>query len=217
MSKLLSTLFGVLLTFGCCMNSAQATVIDSTEPKKESSQNSVLENGVIDAFKIEQGIAEFTQEKFFSFLSTPVKSSGILKINNNNVIWQVNSPVFSKLLIIDSDIWQQAQIKTQNGVDYIYNKMVTHASIESLIQTVFTGNIDDTQWETFTKSESCVVLTPKSNVLSQAISQLELCLGNNDNERNIVITDGQKNITKIYLKQISNSLSDDDVNEFNVK
>lgn len=176
---------------------------------------------LIDDFKIEEGVATFTQEKKFSFLSTPIKSSGLFKVYKHNILWQVNSPVFSKLLIIDNEIWQfiepkNSEVKTKDGIANHYRKMVTHASIETLIQTVFTGTINEEQWDTTVKSEQCLLLQPKDTLLAQAISLLELCLGEEEGEREVLITDTQKNTTKIVLTQTKNSLSDEDINEFNI-
>lgn len=170
---------------------------------------------LIDDFKIEEGVASFTQEKKFSFLSTPIKSSGLFKVYNHNILWQVNRPVFSKLLIIDNEIWQYNEVKTIDGIANHYQKIVTHASIETLIQTVFTGTINEEQWDTTVKNEQCLLLQPKDTLLAQAISLLELCLGEKG-EREVLITDTQKNTTKIVLTQTKNTLSDEDINEFNI-
>jgi len=203
----------ITIYFSCLSNvSAQDVAVADIEQEAQSSVQKKTK--VIDAFKIEQGIASFTQEKHFSFLSTPIKSTGVIKINQGNVLWQVNTPVFSKLLIIDNQVWQQAQIKTQYGIDEIFNKVATHASIETLINTIFTGNIDEEQWDASYKNEHCVVLNPKDNVLSKAILALELCLDEIATIRHVEITDAQKNITKIQLTQTSTTLSENDVNEF---
>jgi len=203
----------ITIYFSCLSNvfAQDVAVVDTEQVKPSSVQNKTK---VIDAFKTEQGIASFTQEKHFSFLSTPIKSTGVIKINQGNVLWQVNTPVFSKLLIIDNQVWQQAQIKTQYGIDEIYNKVATHASIETLINTIFTGNIDEEQWDASYKNEHCVALKPKDTVLSKAILTLELCLDEIATIRHVEITDAQKNITKIQLTQTSTTLSENDVNEF---
>ncbi|XPF95680.1 hypothetical protein ACM9HF_06605 [Colwellia sp. RE-S-Sl-9] len=196
MTKLLSRLLA------CCLALLVFTQVNAKE--------------LIDDFKIEEGVASFTQEKKFSFLSTPIKSSGLFKVYKHNILWQVNSPVFSKLLIIDNEIWQYNEVKTIDGIANHYRKMVTHASIETLIQTVFTGTINEEQWDTTVKNEQCLLLQPKDTLLAQAISLLELCLGEEESEREVLITDTQKNTTKIVLTQTKNTLSDEDINEFNI-
>jgi len=177
--------------------------------------NLVKASDLIQSFKIEQGVADFTQEKQFTFLSTPIKSSGILKVNKGNILWQVNTPVFSKLLIIDSQIFQYEEVKTSEGISNFYREMATHASIETLIQAVFTGNINKQQWNV-TEKKGCLLLKPKDTMLTQALSLLELCIGEQGDTREVLITDIQKNTTKISLLQTSSTLSDDDINEFNI-
>ena len=169
---------------------------------------------LIEHFKIEQGVATFTQEKKFSFLTQPIKSSGIFKVYKNNILWQIDSPVFSKLLIIDDQIWQYSEQVNELGSHY--NKMMTHASIETLIKTIFTGTINQDKWTTKIKSDQCLLLKPKDTLLVQAISQLELCLGEQKGSRKILIEDTQKNTTKIYLTHTQKELSDEDVTEFNI-
>ena len=169
---------------------------------------------LIEHFKIEEGVATFTQEKHFSFLSKPIKSSGLFKVYKNNILWQVNSPVLSTLLIIDNQIWQYSEDANTTGNHY--RKVIAHASIETLIKTIFTGKINKEQWNTQIKSDQCLVLQPKASLLAQAINELELCLGEQVGSREILVTDTQKNITKIYLTHIKRKLSDADVTEFNI-
>lgn len=189
-------------SFICCLSLSAFTQVNAKE--------------LIDDFKIEQGIASFTQEKKFSFLTVPIKSSGFFKVYNNNILWQVNMPVFSKLLIIDSEIFQYEEVKTVEGISSYYRKVATHASIETLIQTIFTGTINKEQWNTRNKDNRCLLLEPKDTMLSQAISLLELCLGVQEGAREVIITDTQKNVTKILLTQTANTLTDEDINEFNI-
>lgn len=196
----------------CFLTLSVYTPVQANEPIESVK----VEQFTVEQFKIEQGVASFTQEKKFTFLTTPIKSSGIFKVYNNNILWQVNSPVFSKLLIIDSEIFQYEEVKTIEGISHYYRKMATHASIETLIQAIFTGTINKEQWHAIEKDNLCVLLEPKDTMLVQAISSLELCLGEQEGMREVLITDTQKNITKISLTQTTKTLSDDDVNEFNI-
>ena len=183
---------------------------------KNETESEFTSNQVIEQFKIDQGIAEFTQEKYFSFLSVPIKSSGILKIQHNNVLWQVNTPVFSKLLIINNQIWEQVEITTISGTNTIFQEVATHSSIETLIKTIFTGEVNDTEWATTVKNNQCIVLVPTNSLISQAITQLELCIDETSSQKKITISDKQNNITKIFLTQIATTLTDEDVDEFNI-
>jgi len=216
MNKLLSRLLVCCLTLSVFAQTKANESIEHFNVEQFKAEQSKVEHFKIEQFKIEQGVASFTQEKKFTFLTTPIKSSGIFKVYNNNILWQVNSPVFSKLLIIDSEIFQYEEVKTVEGISHYYRKMATHASIETLIQAVFTGTINKEQWNATEKNDRCLLLEPKDTMLVQAISLLELCLGEQEGMREVLITDIQKNTTKISLTQTSTTLSDDDVNEFNI-
>ena len=201
MNKLLLRLFVCFLTLSAF------TQVSANEP---------IQHFKLEDFKVDQGVAKFSQEKNFTFLATPIKSSGTLKVYNNNILWQVNSPVFSRLLIIDGDVFQYEEVKTVEGISHYYRKMATHASIETLIQAIFTGTVNKEQWNSTAKNDQCLLLEPKDTMLTQAINVLELCLGEQEGMREVLITDTQKNTTKISLTQTSKTLSDDDINEFNI-
>jgi len=170
-------------------------------------------NSALDVFftqlKIEQGVANFTQKKHFTFLANPIVSKGLLKIHQSSVIWQVQSPVFSKLVIVDDQVWQQVGDDPAH-----YQAVVSHASVETLIRAVFTGDINRTQWDVSLDAQQCLQLSPKDLVLSQAIQQITVCLPNNAKQRFVTIKDAQSNLTEIELNITAEHLSDEDIREF---
>lgn len=161
--------------------------------------------------KIEQGIASFTQKKHFTFLANPIVSKGLLKIYQNSVIWQVQSPVFSKLVIIEDQVWQLV-----NGSQSHYKAVVSHASIETLIRAVFTGEINRSQWHISIDEQQCLALLPKDLILSQAIKQITVCVPDKKEHRFVTIKDAQNNLTEIELNITTEQLSNEDISEFNI-
>lgn len=176
------------------------------------------DNGLSQLFKqleIVQGTANFIQKKHFSFLATPIISQGTLKINKGNVIWQVEKPVFSKLMIIKDQVWQLASQKNELPARYL--PMVSHASIETLIRAIFTSEVNPSQWQITIKDPQCLQLTPNDSLLSQAINNLSICLTQNEKQRHVTIKDAQNNLTEIEINITAYTLSDDDLREFNFK
>lgn len=177
-------------------------------------QNQALERFIAE-LSIEQGIAHFTQKKHFTFLNNPIASKGLLKIHKNSVIWQVNKPVFSKLVIIEDQVWQLKSQNKANTPDN-YQVVVSHASIETLIRAVFTGKINQSQWNAAIDKDNCLKLLPKDLILSQALNKIEVCVPENQSKRLVTIEDAQSNLTEIELMVITEQLSDEDIREFNI-
>jgi hypothetical protein len=174
--------------------------------------NNGLES-IVTKLKIEQGIASFTQKKHFTFLANPIVSKGILKIYQNSVIWQVQSPVFSKLVIIEDQVWQFVSDSQNN----YYKAVASHASIETLIRAVFTGKINKAQWDISIDEQQCLQLLPKDLILSQAITQITVCVSDKKEQRFVAIKDAQNNLTEIELNIMTDQLSSEDIREFNIK
>jgi hypothetical protein len=188
--------------------------------KKDSKNNITLES-LLTTLQIEQGISKFTQKKHFTFLNNPIISTGLLKIHKNSVIWQINTPIFSKLVIIEDQVWQlinQSKDKnhTQKNSLEQYQIVASHASVETLIRAVFTGEIDRTLWGISLNDQECLQLLPKDLVLSQAIKYINVCVPDNNNQRFVTLMDAQGNLTEIELNIITNQLSDEDTREFNI-
>jgi hypothetical protein len=161
--------------------------------------------------KIEQGITSFTQKKHFTFLANPIVSKGMLKIYQHSVIWEVQSPVFSKLVIIKDQVWQLV-----NDSPNSYKAVVSHANIETLIRAVFTGEINRAQWNISIVEQQCLQLLPKDLILSQAITQITVCVSDKKEQRFVKIKDTQNNLTEIELNIMTDQLSSEDISEFNI-
>ena len=161
--------------------------------------------------QIKQGIASFTQQKHLSFLANPIVSKGLLKIYQNSIIWQVQSPVFSKLVIIEDQVWQLTNKASTN-----YQLVVSNASVETLIRAIFTGDISQSQWHVSMDEQQCLQLSPEDMILSQAIKHISVCMPDNQSQRFVTIKDAQNNLTEIELMITTEQLSDEDIHEFNI-
>jgi len=162
--------------------------------------------------QIKKGIASFTQQKHLSFLANPIVSKGILKIYQNSIIWQVQSPVFSKLVIVGDQVWQWMAQEDNNAPNY--QVVVSNASVETLIRAVFTGDISQSQWNISMDEQQCLQLSPNDLVLSQAINYINVCVSDNQSQRFVTIRDAQDNLTEIELMITTKQLSDEDIHEF---
>jgi hypothetical protein len=214
------------------VESIEITKIKKIDIKKNDFNNTNNEKNVgekdqalvnfLSTLRIEQGIANFIQKKHFTFLNNPIVSKGLLKIHQNSIIWQTNTPVFSKLVIIEDQVWQltnqgDKQHNNKNQLPEQYQIVASHASIETLIRAVLTGRINPTQWTMSLNDQQCVKLAPKDLILSQTIKYIIVCTPNNNNQRFVTLTDAQNNLTEIELNIITNQLSDEDIREFNIQ
>lgn len=218
----LSLLYLCFFSVALCANDRiQKSDIDVTDTEINKTTSETKSNNdlatFISSLQIKQGIASFTQKKHFTFLNNPIMSKGLLKIHQNNVLWQVNSPVFSKLVILGDQIWQRiSSDNSSNNTTENYKKVVSHASVEILIHTVFTGEINHTQWNASLNEQHCLQLSPKDLILSQAIEKISVCVPSNNTQRFVTLTDAQGNLTEIELNILTNQLSGEDLREFNI-
>lgn len=187
-----------------------STEENSSEENNSEEKNKQLQR-MLNTLQIKQGIATFTQKKHLSFLANPIQSKGLLKIYQNSVIWQVQSPVFSKLVIIEDQVWQLTDKNSTN-----YQLLVSNASVETLIRAVFTGDISESQWHISMDEQQCLKLTPKDMILSQAINHIGVCVSDNQAQRFVTIKDAQNNVTEIELMITTEQLSGEDIREFDI-
>lgn len=178
---------------------------------EQSAQQKKQLKSILSHLQINQGIATFTQKKQLSFLNKPIVSKGFLKIYQNRVIWQVQSPVFSKLVIIDDQVWQLTDKHASS-----YQLLVSNASVETLIRAIFTGDINQSQWHILIDEQQCLQLSPKDLILSQSISYISVCVSDNQAERFVRIKDTQNNVTEIVLNITTSQLSDENIREFDI-
>ncbi len=187
-----------------------AVVFNAYGDDTASAENNEL-TAIFGQLKVEQGLASFTQNKHFSFLSTPMRSSGTIKVHQGNIIWQVESPVFSKQVIMGEQIWQLEQQGSNN-----YLPVVSHSSIENLVKAIFSGEVDQSQWQIALAEQQCLQFKPNDAILAKAISQLEVCLLEDSQHRKVSLIDAQNNLTEIIIHFTRNTLTDDEISEFNV-
>jgi len=171
-------------------------------------------NQLFKQLEITQGVANFTQKKYFAFLSTPITSQGTLKVHKGSIIWQVEKPVFSKLMIVQDQVWQLKSEKDKSPARY--QQRVSHAGVETLIRAIFTGKVSPSKWKITLENALCLQLVPNDSLLLQAISSLSLCLTENKKQRHVIINDAQNNRTEIEINITAYSLLDDDIREFNL-
>lgn len=183
----------------------------------QANEKAYVDSALSQLFKqleIEQGVANFTQKKHFTFLSTPIASQGTLKVNKGSIIWQVEKPVFSKLMIVKDQVWQLMPKKDNSPARY--QQIVSHAGVETLIRAIFTGKVNPSQWKITIENTLCLQLVPNDSLLSQAISSLNICLTENKKQRRVIINDAQNNRTEIEINITAYNLLDDDIREFNL-
>jgi hypothetical protein len=169
---------------------------------KAQEQSTAKVGALLEHLAINQGKGQFTQQKYFSFMSVPITSTGHFTVNNASALWQTKAPVFSALLLTPEAIYRRLSL------DDNYQLLTDSAQFTTILSTIFTGKVNVSDWQlNSSQNDSCLELTPKSDQLKQLFLQVDLCLVN-DNEsthqqRNITLTDskGDKTIITMTLSQ----------------
>lgn len=157
---------------------------------------------LLERLAINQGKGQFTQQKYFSFMSVPITSTGHFTVHNESALWKTQAPVFSTLLLTPEAIYRRLPL------DENYQLLTDSAQFTTILSTIFTGKINVTDWQLkSSQNDSCLELTPKSDQLRQLFLQVDLCLVNEGDsthqQRKITLTDskGDKTIIKMTLNQ----------------
>ncbi|MGB0935867.1 MAG: hypothetical protein ACPGTQ_00345 [Colwellia sp.] len=172
-------------------------------------------NELLAKLMINEGKGQFIQQKYFSFLAVPIKSSGIFIVSDSHALWQTNAPVFSQLLLSANEIKQRQQLE-QN-----YTLLTNNTEFTKVLGTVFTGNINSEDWQ-ITSNSKCLQLEPKSSQIKQLFNIVSLCLIENKlvgdghkqqlNNREITLFDQQNNKTVIVMTLSQESLNEKELN-----
>lgn len=137
----------------------------------------------LNALMLVEGEGDFVQKKHFKFLAVPIRSAGRFMVKHEAVLWQTKSPVFSEILIQPQGIYRRLQPEDS------YEQLADNAEFSLLLATIFTGQINPTQWQiseevSLVLSENinvisdnyCLLLQPKAKQLQQLFQQVELCM-----------------------------------------
>jgi len=169
----------ILLSLLCLGARANELVVPTTPP-------------VVESFGFSQGAGTFTQLKYFKFLSKPIASTGLFVVNQQDVLWQTSSPVFSQVLI------KPAAIHRRLALDKSYQILVQDSQINQLLSALLTGNISEQDWQITAGENGCFKLLPKQQQMSQIFGHVSLCK-NSDVLREVTLIDPQGNKTTIEM------------------
>lgn len=177
--------------------------------QKNSKQSTLTSQAFIATLALEQGKGTFTQEKYFSFLTQPIVSTGSFTVHQGAALWQGEKPVFSQLLLTPNAIFRRLNL-TDN-----YQKIAQNSEITTVLTTIFTGNISESNWHVddnthIQDNQQCLIIKPKIDALKQLFQQMSLCLpldGADLQQRWIYLTEAKGNKTQIHMSITATSLS----------
>lgn len=111
----------------------------------------------------------FVQQKHIQILSSPLESSGIFTVvREKGVIWQLQKPLASKV-VIDDDGMHGAEVGDNRAMRYIGNilQSILSGDLQKLQQQfdIEAGMVND-QWQ--------LILQPQSALLEKAITAIHL-------------------------------------------
>jgi len=119
--------------------------------------------------------AQFTQHKYLKILKTPLISNGHFWISKNQgIIWQVEKPIFSQIILNKKGIEFSEQQSTQTSKSMEY--------VGKLLQGLLSGDMQALQAQfditviqaANTKTDWEIQLTPKSALLKKGIQAILL-------------------------------------------
>ncbi|CAA0115394.1 Outer-membrane lipoprotein carrier protein [BD1-7 clade bacterium] len=138
---------------------------DSTEQALQTIESRLIQPAAIKG--------DFTQEKHLKVLTRPLNSSGyFIVVKGEGIIWQVNKPVASRLIITPEETrFSQANsarvAKSMQYIGGIFNHVLA-GDLNALEQqfSAKINHIDNAGWE--------LVLTPNSAIMRKAITHITL-------------------------------------------
>jgi len=181
------------------VDAAQGSTKDDTGVENiASSETSVKVNKLLEQLAINQGKGQFVQQKYFSFMSVPITSSGNFVVKGESALWQTQQPVFSALLLTPQAIYRRLSL------DEEYQLLTDSAEFSGVLSAIFTGKVNADDWLLNNSTDdACLELTPKSEQLKQLFKQVDLCLVSDTNRTD---TDGQSGTHSqhgLQLRQIT--------------
>jgi len=173
---------------------------DSSKPNNIVSQELVTK--LVNHLAIDQGKGQFTQKKFFKFLTQPIPSNGYFTVSPQAILWQTSNPVFAQILVKNDAIYQRLSIREK------YQPLVENAEFSTILTTIFKGEINSKDWsiDVFSSSEpsnlaedNCLKLRPKNQQFTQLFERIEICLLEG-RQRKIMMFDKHDNKTEILMR-----------------
>ncbi len=163
--------------------------------------------------------SDFIQKKHIKILSSPLISRGnILFSADKGIIWKINKPFQSKLIISENKI---TEISLQNGTPVKTQKKLSGMqSFYIIFQALFTGDIKTIRqyfsvtYQGNTKKWT-IFLTPLSSPLNKIFN--EISLTGDEQIKNIVFSEKNQDSTQIDFINPSNKnhhLSDEEEKSF---
>jgi len=212
---LLSRSFSFVLVFLLFISSFFAVAATPESAKDDSAIDlrdqpvpSIEVSNLLERLAISQGKGTFVQQKYFSFMSVPITSTGQFIVKDLSALWQTEQPVFSALLLTPDAIYRRLSL------DENYQLLTDRAEFSGVLSTIFTGKVNADDWQLNNNTDStCLELIPKSGQLKQLFKQVDLCLVNEiqtsepvekiDNKtkqkRQITLTDSKGDKTVIMM------------------
>jgi hypothetical protein len=153
---------------------------------------------------------EFVQEKHIPALSRPLISRGRIFMNENEeLIWELQSPVVSRLVISPNGISQY----NGKGELTMNNTNEQFAEISSLFLGIFNGNLDILKTK-FAITASCsadqnwtLTLIPDNESLAAILTQLQI--SGADTLEIVTYEEKRGDLTTIHLTPVSDSTHTD--------
>jgi hypothetical protein len=183
-----------LVSINCSANSQDT---NKTSPPINSIE-------LINQLKINQGMGEFTQKKYFTFLAHPVESKGRFIINQSSILWQTESPIFSQLLIGSNAIYQRLDKQEE------YQILTENSELSTILTTLLKGEINSSKWQSNPIDNACLKLEPNDQQLKQLFDHVTMCR-QNKSQRQVILFDQHQNKTEITMQITTATLEQKDL------
>lgn len=194
------------------VTSSENSTQDSSFP---SAKNQTAVQQLLSQLPIKQGKGEFTQKKYFKFLSQPINSSGQFIVEDNSALWQTDTPVFTQLLVKPEAVYQRQSKQNK------YQPLVKDSQLSHLLATIFKAQIASKDWQIIEskaldssnqpRAENCITLKPKDSQIAQVFKLVELCLLDKK-QRQVQLIDNHNNKTEILMQLKTSELTPADLN-----
>ncbi|WP_462168120.1 outer membrane lipoprotein carrier protein LolA [Pseudoalteromonas lipolytica] len=132
----------------------------------------------------------FSQEKHFKGFTKPFISEGLFKLTEQGIIWQVESPIKSKLVIKQGQVYtynERGEAQLQKGAEpyvALLQAIIKHDKAALALQFDTREHADN----------DCQLLLPNDEMLQQIFSQFTVCAD-------------EKNVNSVRLQEINGNVT----------
>ncbi|MBQ4833473.1 outer membrane lipoprotein carrier protein LolA [Pseudoalteromonas sp. MMG010] len=161
----------------------------------------------LNQFTINDSVWQFEQQKKFTFLKRKIKSTGNFILYDAQVYWHTLTPLESEMLLLAQGIYRRDANEAR------YQLVTKEQRFNQLLAKLLSGRIASQDWQITPQDvATCIELKPIDTQILNLFETVLLC-AEGETQRQIMITDQQKNQTTITMTLKSKALTQNEMDK----